>query len=102
MTRIAYVLVVRENIAMSTPLWGLSACEMAEGIRHRRFSCTELMASVVERIRSQNPTLNAIVYDYTEQAMAAAQAQAADADLAAGPPSALQNRLPEAVAPGHP
>lgn len=67
---------------MPTPLWGLSACEMAEGIRARRFSCTELMTSVVERIRSHNPALNAIVYDYTEQALAAAHT--ADVDLAAG------------------
>ncbi|MEE8292230.1 MAG: amidase, partial [Candidatus Tectomicrobia bacterium] len=63
---------------MSRPLWGLSACELAEGMRARRFSCAEVMTSVVERIRSRNDAINAIVYDYTEQAIAAAHE--ADAD----------------------
>jgi amidase len=40
------------------------------------------MESVVGRIRARNGALNAIVYDYTEQALA--DAARADADLAAG------------------
>jgi amidase len=61
---------------MSQPLWQLSAVEVAAGIRNRRFSCFEVMASVVERIRKLNPKLNAIVTDLTDQALA--QAAAAD------------------------
>ena len=61
---------------MSQALWQLSAVEVAAGIRARRFSCSEVMVSVVERIRKLNPKLNAIVGDLTEQALA--QAAAAD------------------------
>jgi amidase len=60
-------------------LWQLSAVEIASGIRSRDFSCSEVMACVVERIRGLNPKLNAIVVDLTEQA--AAEAAAADARL---------------------
>jgi amidase len=61
---------------MSQPLWQLSAVEIAAGIRSRRYSCSEVMASVVERIRKLNPKLNAIVVDLTDHALA--QAAAAD------------------------
>ncbi|HXY07705.1 MAG TPA: amidase [Terriglobales bacterium] len=59
---------------MSDPLWQKSAVEVAKGIRDRRFSCSEVMVSVVERIRALNPKLNAIVIDLTEQALVAAAA----------------------------
>ena len=72
---------------ISEPLWQLSAVEVAAGIRARQFSCSEVMVSVVERIRKLNPRLNAIVVDLTEQALA--QAAAADrttpADLGSDP-----------------
>jgi amidase len=59
---------------MSQALWQLSAVEVAAGIRNRRFSCSEVMVSVVERIRKLNPKLNAIVVDLTDQALAEAAA----------------------------
>jgi amidase len=46
---------------MAEALWKASAVELAAGIRDRRFSCVEVMTSVVERIRALNPQLNAIV-----------------------------------------
>ena len=58
----------------SQALWQLSAVEIAAGIRNRRFSCSEVMNSVVERIRKLNPKLNAIVVDLTDQALAEAAA----------------------------
>ena len=58
---------------MSDPLWRLSACDLAAGIRRKRFSCVDVMESVVGRIRARNPELNAIVYDYSEEALAAAE-----------------------------
>jgi amidase len=64
---------------MSHALWQLSAVEVASGIRARQFSCSEVMASVVERIRELNPKLNAIVVDLTEHALA--EAIAADSRL---------------------
>ena len=48
---------------MAEELWKASAVELAAGIREKRFSCVEVMTSVVERIRALNPTLNAIVED---------------------------------------
>jgi amidase len=67
---------------MADDLWQQSACDLADGIRGRKYSCAEAMDSVVRRIRAKNGTLNAIVYDYTEEALA--EARRADEDLAAG------------------
>ena len=67
---------------MAEPLWQLSACDLAQGIRRRTFSCTEVMESVVGRIDAMNSHLNAIVYDDTHAALA--EARRADQDLAAG------------------
>ena len=64
---------------MAEPLWQKSAVEVATGIREKRFSCSEVMTSVVERIRALNPKLNAIVQDLTDQALA--EAAAADRAL---------------------
>src|SRR5579863_7285067 len=72
---------------MSEALWQKGAVEVATGIRNRQFSCTDVMASVVERIRALNPKLNAIVIDLTEQALAkAAEADRELKDLSAPPP----------------
>ena len=64
---------------MNKPLWQASAVEIVAGIREKRFSCSEVMASVVERIRAVNPKLNAIITDLTDQAIA--QSAAADRAL---------------------
>src|ERR1700722_16155242 len=55
---------------MGEKLWQKSAVDVAAGIRERQFSCSEVMASVVERIRALNPRLNAIVTDLSDQALA--------------------------------
>jgi amidase len=67
---------------MVEALWKASAVELAAGIRDKRFSCVEVMTSVVERIRALNPKLNAIVVDRSVQALA--QAAAADRALTSG------------------
>ena len=77
---------------MADHLWQMSACDLAEGIRQKRFSCLDAMTSVVGRIRARNPALNAIVYDYSEQALA--EARRADADLAAGHPRGPLHGVP--------
>src|SRR5204863_3749424 len=72
---------------MTGPLWQASAIEVAAGIREKQFSCSEVMTSVVERIRALNPKLNAIILDLTDQALAeAAAADRALKDLAAPGP----------------
>jgi hypothetical protein len=40
---------------MAEELWRASAVELVAGIRDKRFSCVEVMTSVVERIRALNP-----------------------------------------------
>jgi amidase len=67
---------------MTDDLWQRSACELAEGIARRRFSCREVMEAVVGRVRAKNGVLNAIVFDYTEEALV--KARRADDELAAG------------------
>src|SRR5262245_26941365 len=67
---------------MGEPLWQASAVEIAAGIREKRFSCSEVMASVVDRIRLLNSSLNAIVIDLTDQALV--DAAAADRALRSG------------------
>jgi len=67
---------------MADELWQRSAGELAAGIDRRQFSCREVMDAVVRRIRAKNGALNAIVYDYTEEALA--EARRADEELAAG------------------
>jgi len=58
---------------MHNEIWSLSACEIAQGIRNKRFSCIEVMESVVARIRARNTSLNAIVNDQTAAALVAAK-----------------------------
>ena len=58
---------------MKNELWHLSACELAEGIREKKFSAVEVVNSVISRIDEQNPKLNAIVADYREEALIAAR-----------------------------
>src|SRR5579864_3868067 len=65
---------------MSQTFWQMSAVEIAAGIRSKLFSCCDVMESTVERIRSLNPKLNAIVVDLTDEALA--EAQTADRKLA--------------------
>jgi hypothetical protein len=56
--------------------------ELAQGLKNKEFSSVELTQGFLARIRQHNPELNAFVTVTEEQALA--QAQAADAALAAG------------------
>ena len=67
---------------MADELWRQSASELAEAIARKQVSCREVMESVTRRIRDKNPALNAIVYDYTDEALA--EARRADEEIAAG------------------
>src|SRR5262245_447998 len=58
--------------------WKLSAVELADGIRRREYSATDVVASVLDRIRAVNPKLNAITVDCGSDALADA-ARADDA-----------------------
>jgi amidase len=58
---------------MSIEYWKLSAVELAEGIRDRRYSCVDAVTSVLERIRARNPELNAITVDCSADALIEAE-----------------------------
>ena len=58
---------------MNMELWRLSACELSQGIKEKRFSSEEVTASVSARISEHNPRLNAIVEDYSEEALEGAR-----------------------------
>lgn len=60
----------------------LGVAELAEGIRERQFSSAEATAACLARLKSIGPKLNAVAQ--IDEAFALAQADAADALLAAG------------------
>ncbi len=74
---------------MNDDLWQLGACEIAQGIREKRFSCEQVVAAVSARIAALNPRLNAVVADYSDEALL--EARTADRKIAEG----------EAVGPLH-
>lgn len=59
---------------LSEPLWRFSAVDLAAGIKNKTFSSVEVIESVAARIEAKNEGLNAIVYNYSEQAIEAAKA----------------------------
>jgi len=61
---------------MSLGLWRLSAVDLARGTRERDYWVVEVMESVLGRIESLNPPLNAISFDCSKDAMAVIETQA--------------------------
>ena len=80
---------------MANELWQWSACDLAAAIARKEVSCAEVMESVAKRIRARNGELNAIVYDYTDEALA--EARRADQELAAGGPRGPLHGVPVTV-----
>ena len=81
---------------MNKPLWQYSAVDLHRGITGKDFSAREVVTSVTERMRAENPSLNAVVYDYTDQALA--QADLVDERLAKGAaPRRLEGQWPSGV-----
>ncbi|HEV7384128.1 MAG TPA: amidase, partial [Phenylobacterium sp.] len=71
----------------STPIWQWSAVETAKAIKARQASAEEVVTAHIERLRTANPPINAVVVDLTAQALEAARAadrrQAEGAELGA-------------------
>jgi amidase len=67
---------------MTDDLWKLSAVDMRKGLDAKDFSAVEVMTSVIGRTHTTNPKLNAVVYDYSDKAIA--KAERADEALARG------------------
>jgi amidase len=67
---------------MKTEYWKLGAVELAEGIRRRDYTCIDVVTSVLDRIRTHNPELNAITVDCSDDALI--EAERADAAIQRG------------------
>ena len=78
-----------------TELWQRSAVELAAGIRDGEHTAVEVLDSVLARVDAHNPRLNAITYDCSETARA--EAEAADAAVAAGRPLGPLHGVPVTI-----
>ena len=67
---------------MTDEIWRWDATRVAAAVRSKDVSCREVTESVLGRIQSTNPALNAITVDLADQALAAATA--ADPAVMAG------------------
>jgi amidase len=79
----------------ATALWQLSARELAAAIKSRVVSSREVIDAHLDRIESVNPLVNAVRVTLAEQARA--QADRADARLAAGDPTGPLHGVPFSV-----
>jgi amidase len=82
-------------VGTSSDIWRLSAVDQAAGIRGRRFSAMEAVASSVARMGAVNGKLNAVVVDLSNKAMDAAKA--ADDAVARGAPLGALHGVPVTV-----
>ncbi|MDE0713412.1 MAG: amidase, partial [Gammaproteobacteria bacterium] len=58
---------------MTIPHWQLNARTLARGIREGEFTAEAAVTSVLERIDTRNPAINAIVARCDDEALAAAR-----------------------------
>ena len=59
----------------STPIWQMSATDLASAIASGEISSTQAVQAAVDRMHAVNPQLNAVVDDLSEQALQKARAQ---------------------------
>ncbi|HME24786.1 MAG TPA: amidase family protein [Acetobacteraceae bacterium] len=59
---------------MGTPIWQWSAVDTAGAIRDGRVTAEEVVQSHIDRMRTVNPAINAVVVDLSAQAIEAARA----------------------------
>jgi amidase len=78
-----------------TQLWAMGACDLAELVRTRQASASEVVRAHLDRIDRVNPLVNAITVVLAEEALAAADA--ADEALRRGEPPAPLTGVPMTV-----
>ncbi|MBS0444659.1 MAG: amidase [Proteobacteria bacterium] len=78
------------------PIVALTACALSDAIHARRVSCREVMTAYLARIDALNPACNAIVSLQPRETLLA-QADARDADLAAGIDRGFLHGFPMAI-----
>ena len=60
-------------MATDTELWGLSATDLSKLISSKKTSAVEVTRSVLERLDTVNPAINAVVTEMPEEAIATAE-----------------------------
>ena len=70
---------------MNHDLWSRSAVDLAAMIRAREVSCVEVTESVLARIAAQNPRINAIVFECSDDALRAAERKDRELEGGAAP-----------------
>ena len=78
-----------------TPLWQLSACDLAAKIAAGEVSSSDVVTQTVEHMRSVNPKLNAVVDDLGDEAIA--QAKVHDEQLAKSGPIGPLHGVPVTI-----
>lgn len=80
---------------MTKPLWQLDAVDISTRTRSAELTATEVTAAAIDRMNEQNPALNAVVEDLSDQAMQ--RAQTLDAELASGKPVGPLHGVPVTI-----
>ncbi len=65
-----------------TDLWRMSGTQIADAVRARRLSATEVIKSHIARLQSVNPMINAVVQEFPDEALA--EAKLVDDQIARG------------------
>ncbi len=81
---------------MSNPVVEMSAIELSKAIHAKKVSCREVMSSYLDHIDKTNPRVNAII-SRVDSAELLKQAEAKDAELAAGNDNGWMHGFPQAV-----
>ena len=78
-----------------TQSWRLGAAEISAAVNNRDLSATEVIESSLARLKDVNPTINAVVQEMPEIALA--EAAALDARIANGEPGGLLAGVPVTI-----
>lgn len=76
-------------------LWRMSATEIADAVRSKRLSALEVTQAHLARIDAVNPTINAVVQEFPEEALASARA--VDAMIAKGKDAGILCGVPVTI-----
>ena len=80
---------------MADAVWQLSAVEAAAAIREGRLTCRAAVEAAVARMAKANPPVNAVTLDLSDRALA--DADAADAAIAAGETLGALHGVPDTI-----
>ncbi len=83
------------DVTAVNELWRMSACDLADGIRRKEFSCSEVVKAHLTRISRVNPAVNAVTVILEERALS--MAKTADNKLSRNEPAGRLHGVPFTV-----